>query len=43
MDPFNNRGLCIYIACLVDLNLKNELFYLGTHYIAFDRLYYNIY
>ena len=29
LDPFNNRGLLIYIASMVDLNLKTELFYLG--------------
>jgi anaphase-promoting complex subunit 6 len=28
-DPFDSRGLLIYIACLVDLAMKTELFYLG--------------
>ena len=29
MDPFDNRGLLVYIASMIDLNLKTELFYLG--------------
>jgi anaphase-promoting complex subunit 6 len=29
IDPYNNRGLLSYIAGLVELNLKTELFYLG--------------
>ena len=28
-DPFNRRGVLIYIACLVELSLTAELFYLG--------------
>lgn len=31
MDPFDDRGLLVYIATLVDLNLKTELFYLGSN------------
>jgi len=29
MDPFDWRGLSVYIAAMVDLGLKTELFYLG--------------
>eukprot|EP01036_Dinobryon_divergens_P022778 gene22778-31072_t len=29
IDPFDNRGLIIYIASMVELKLKTELFYLG--------------
>lgn len=29
MDPFDWRGLLVYIAAMVDLGLKTELFYLG--------------
>ena len=28
-DPFDSRGLLVYIACLLELKLKTELFYLG--------------
>ena len=29
LDPFDPRGLLVYIASMVDLNLKTELFYLA--------------
>jgi tetratricopeptide (TPR) repeat protein len=29
MDAYNTRGLTVYIATMVELNLKTELFYLG--------------
>jgi len=29
MDPFNEAGLLLYIASMLDLNIKTELFYLG--------------
>lgn len=29
LDPFDSRGLMIYIATMVELGLKTELFYLG--------------
>lgn len=29
LDPFDPRGLMVYIASMVDLNLKTELFYLA--------------
>jgi hypothetical protein len=29
IDPYDSRGNLIYIATMVDLGLKNELFYLG--------------
>ena len=29
LDPFDPRGLLVYIASMVDLNLKTELFYLS--------------
>ena len=28
-DPFDSRGLLVYIACLLELKMKTELFYLG--------------
>jgi anaphase-promoting complex subunit 6 len=36
MDPFDKRCLVIYIATLVDLGFKNELFYLG-HELSFSN------
>lgn len=32
VDPFDERGLLIYVASMVDLQLKNELFYLGQYH-----------
>ena len=29
MDPYDWRGTLVYIGTMVDLALKNELFYLG--------------
>ena len=29
-DPFYVKGILVYIACLVELGLTAELFYLGT-------------
>ena len=29
IDPFDSRGLTVYIASMVELKLKTELFYLG--------------
>jgi tetratricopeptide (TPR) repeat protein len=29
LDPFGPRGLLVYIACLLQLKMKTELFYLG--------------
>lgn len=34
IDPYNERGLLIYIATMVELELKNELFYLGHELVA---------
>jgi tetratricopeptide (TPR) repeat protein len=31
LDPYNWRGLAIYIACLCDMEYKTELFYLGIY------------
>ena len=33
-DPFNTLGLTIYIASMVDLKLKTELFYLGHELVS---------
>ena len=35
MDPFDQRCVRAYIACLVELGLKTELFYLGKYCQAF--------
>ena len=29
LDPFDKRGLLVYIATAIELNLKSELYYLG--------------
>ena len=34
LDPYNNRGLAIYIASMVELKLKAELFYLGHELVT---------
>jgi hypothetical protein len=31
IDPYDLRGNLIYVATMVDLGLKNELFYLGQY------------
>ena len=33
-DPFYVKGILVYIACLVELGLTAELFYLGTIYVV---------
>jgi tetratricopeptide (TPR) repeat protein len=34
MDPYDERGLLIYLACMVELHLKTELFYLGHELVS---------
>jgi hypothetical protein len=37
-DPFNARGIIVYIGCLVELSLTAELFYLGEKELINRRL-----
>ena len=34
-DPFYVKGILVYIACLVELGLTAELFYLGAMYSVY--------
>ena len=38
IDPFDNSGLIIYIASMVELKLKTELFYLGHELVDTSKM-----
>lgn len=41
IDPYDWRGNLIYVATMVDLGLKNELFYLGNFIVFFIFSFYH--